>query len=91
MDSDKERKINELKTRLFDPQTPDYAFFTKEEVMLLFGISESTLRQWAGTEKFPAPKSIGNFQFYPILGLKEYFNSVARVSRKEVADSMKFH
>ena len=90
MDKERAEKVKELKSRLFDPNTPDFAFFTKEEVLLLFGVSESTLRKWAGKNQFPKPKSIGDFQFYPILGLKEYFSSVARDSRKEVADSMKF-
>lgn len=44
-----------IRSILFDPNVPDYAFLTQEEVLAAFNASEATLRRWAMESGFPDP------------------------------------
>lgn len=70
-----------IRAILFDPNVPDYAFLTQEEVFAAFGASESTLRRWAIESGFPDPVGYPGITAYPIAALREFLSRVARDSR----------
>lgn len=43
---------------VYDPNTPDYALLTTEEVCSLFNVCDSTLWRWRASGKFPEPAKL---------------------------------
>ena len=70
-----------IRSILFDPNVPDYAFLTQEEVFAAFDASESTLRRWAIKDGFPDPVGYPGITAYSIAALREFLSRVARESR----------
>lgn len=81
MTADKLSDGTRIRSILFDPNVPDYAFLTQEEVLAAFNASEATLRRWAMESGFPDPVGYPGIKAYPIAALREFLSRVARESR----------
>ena len=78
-----------IRAMLFDPNVPDYAFLTKDEVITAFEASDTTLRRWALESGFPDPVDYPGIKAYPIAALREFLSRVARESRKATSKKTK--
>lgn len=54
-----------LRRMIYDPDTPDFAFLTQQEVEDAFFTADSTLRTWRREGRFPEPiKMPGGFGYF---------------------------
>lgn len=69
---------DKIRDRLFSPETPDYAFFTEEEVCAAFsGCAKRTLRDWR-KDGFPEPIKYPGMMGWPLSALKEFLKVKAQ-------------
>lgn len=65
---------------LFDPNTPDYAFITEEEIAAAFGAADGTIRNWRSTKGFPSPMDVPGKKAYDVGSLRDWLKRLARES-----------
>lgn len=62
---------------LFDPDTPDFAFLTLEEVMAAFNTSDSTIRYLRRLGKFIEPQDIPGGKGYFVGDLRGFLQRIS--------------
>lgn len=71
---------------LFNPQTPDYAFLTEEEVAEAFGAKSGTIKNWR-SKGFPDPIDVPGKVAYDVGSIRAWLrrltNGSLSVNRKK--------
>ena len=62
---------------LFNPQTPDYAFLTEEEVAEAFGAKSGTIRNWR-PRGFPDPIDVPGKVAYDVGSIRAWLKRLTR-------------
>lgn len=73
----------EIRARIFDPSTPDYAFLTLEEVLAAFECTYRTLRNWQKLKDFPLAVSYPGGDGYPIFLIRQFLTKRANIGKKQ--------
>lgn len=82
MDSQGNIDGEKIRSMIFNPQTPDYAFFTKEELCAAFyGCSDRTLRDYR-VEGFPGPEQYPGFKAWPLSTIRAFLQRKAMLSSR---------
>lgn len=74
-----ETKIDgdKIRDKLFSNETPDYAFFTEDELCAAFSCADRTLREWR-KHGFPEPIKYPGMMGWPLSALKEFLKLKAQ-------------
>lgn len=67
----------EIRRYICDPDTPDFAFLTLEEVMAAFNISDSTIRYLRRLGKFIEPQEIPGGKGYFVGDLRGFLQRIS--------------
>lgn len=85
-----EKKIDgdAVRARIFNPETPDYAFFTPEEVCAAFGCAERTLRDWR-KDGFPDPIKYPGMIGWPLSAIREFLKGRSKIGLRNARELAK--
>lgn len=72
-----------MRSKIFDPNTPDYAFLTYEEVCAAFDCTYRTIRNWQRLNDFPIAVLYPGGDGYPVILLREFLAKRANIGRKQ--------
>lgn len=68
-----------IRSWIFDPATPGYAFLTLEEVLAAFDTTSRTLLDWRNSG-FPQPVAIPGNRVYNVEAIREFLKEKQRES-----------
>lgn len=87
-----EKKIDAelIRARIFNPETPDYAFFTAEELCAAFGgCADRTLREWRKIG-FPEPIKYPGMIGWPLCAIREFLKNRSKEGLRNAREALKF-
>lgn len=71
-----------VRAMLFDPDVPNFAFVSQDEVCAAFSIDARTLRTWRSSGRFPDPADLPGVTAFSVEAIREFLKDASRQSVK---------
>ena len=84
-------EVARVRAMIFSPETPDYAFVTREELCAAFGgAAIRTIDMWSAEQRngFPSTEDYPGMKAYPLAAVRAYLTEVAQSARKRTLRSI---
>ena len=77
-----------IRDKIFDVHTPEYAFFTEDEICAAFGCAPRSLYDWK-KRGFPEPIKYPGVKAYPLSAIKDFLKRKAEEGLKVAREMAK--
>lgn len=82
-------KSEDIRRMIFDPNVPDWAFITEDDLSAVFDCGISTIQKWRKEARFPPPIGMPGGAVYTMAAIREFLKKRAAESKKAAQACLK--